>query len=276
MTVTTSGIGYDRSTVREGTSVLLLHAGVADRRMWDPQWDALASTTDLTRLDLRGFGESTTASQGSISHPGDVLHAMDEAGLDRVHVVGCSFGSGVAVEVALTAPDRVASLVLCPPGGSLLASLTEDLRAFFDQEKAALATGDVDAAVEANIRAWVIGSGRTEADIDPDVVEHVRVMQRRAFEIAEHMGQHEEAELDPPALQRLGEVIVPTLIVIGRHDLDTTKDAAERVCAAIPQAQQIEWPDTAHLPSMEQPARFADLLQDWLIQWPMLLGSHRS
>ena len=95
----------------------------------------------------------------------DTLAALDIA---RCHLVGASFGAGVAVELALTPPDLVASLFLSAPGGSLIAEVTPDLRAFFDAERAALAGDDLDAAVEANLVWWVDGPRREARDVDPD------------------------------------------------------------------------------------------------------------
>jgi pimeloyl-ACP methyl ester carboxylesterase len=262
--VTSSGIAYDRSSSRDHIPLLFIHAGIADRRMWDPQWDALAETWDVARLDLRGFGESGTPPIGPLSPVEDVIAMMDDAALERVHLVAASLGSGVAVEVALTVPDRVASLVLCPPGGSLLSARTDDLRAFGEEENAALDAGDLDAAVEANIRAWVVGPGRTRADVDPDVVAAVRRMQRRAFEIDQVLEDVDRVELAPPALERLDQIQAPTLVLLGGHDLEATKDAAERLCSGIRHVQRIDWPDAAHLPSLEHPDRFTDLLRGWL------------
>ncbi len=264
MPVTSSGIAYDCLSPHGGVPVLFLHAGVADRRMWDPQWEALSATWDLARLDLRGFGSSDRAPAGPLSAVGDVMATMDEAGWGGVHLVGASLGAGVAVEVALTAPERVVSLCLCPPGGSLLATRTEDLVAFAREENAALEAADLDAAVEANVRAWVVGPGRTETDVDPGVVAAVRRMQRRAFQIDAILGDVERVEMTPPAVERLEEITVPTLILLGGHDLETTKDAADRLTVGIRQAQRIEWPDAAHLPSLEHPDRFTDLLRGWL------------
>lgn len=263
MPVTSSGIAYDL-TAGARPSVLFLHAGVADRTMWDAQWYRLGVDHALARLDLRGFGASTQPTADAFSHARDVLDTMDEAGLGRVHLVGSSFGAGVAVEVALHAPDLVASLVLCPPGGSLLATLTDDLRDVVAAEDAALAAGDVEAAVEVNVRAWVVGRGRTADDVPGGVAEDVRRMQRRAFEVAELLGDLEELELDPPALERLGEVPAPTLLLVGGHDLETTTDAAARVGAGIPDTTAMTWEDVAHLPSLEQPERFTALLRQWL------------
>lgn len=262
--MTATGIGYDRGGDPARPTVLLVHAGVADRRMWDPQWPVLTARYDVVRPDLRGFGDSSTAPEGAVNHVADILALLDGLCIDTCHVVGSSFGSGVAVELALTAADRVASLVLAPPGGSLLATMTPDLRAFADAESAALGAGDLDSAVEVNIGAWVVGVGRDLVDVDPGVVASVRRMQRRAFEVGKALGDLDEVELDPPPLDRLGEVRASTLVIVGQHDLETSRDSAERVVAGIAGAERVDWPDVAHLPSMEHPALFIDLVLDWL------------
>src|SRR5690606_25937530 len=118
---------------------------------------------------LRGFGDSTRRPAGSLDRVADVVETIEHLGIARCHLVASSFGAGVAAEVALTRPDLVQSLLLCPPGGSLLAEMTPDLRSFIDAEEAALARDDLDAAVEANITSWVVGPGRSEADVSPDV-----------------------------------------------------------------------------------------------------------
>ena len=57
---------------------------------------------------------------------------------------------------------------------------------------------------------------------------------------------------------------IPMLVLIGGHDLETTQDAARRVVAGAPNAQQVDWADVAHLPSMEKPEHFLALLSDWV------------
>ena len=106
--------------------------------MWEPQWPSLTSRHDVVRLDLRGFGDSTARPVGPLSAPGDVLAVLDAEGIECCHLVGASYGAGVAVEVALTRPAAVASLLLAAPGGSLIPEATDDLRAFAEEENAAL------------------------------------------------------------------------------------------------------------------------------------------
>lgn len=126
---TSNGIAYDRKGPRGELPVVLIHAGVADRRMWDPIWPTSTRERDVVRVDLRGFGDSAARPAGPVSPAGDVLGALAEIGVGRCHLVGASLGAGVAVEVALTRPPAVASLLLAAPGGSLLAEVTPDLQA---------------------------------------------------------------------------------------------------------------------------------------------------
>lgn len=261
---TTNGIAYDRAGPSGADPVVLVHAGIADRRMWDPVWPALTARHDAVRLDLRGYGDSTARPADALDPVADVLDTLAELGVGRCRLVGASFGGGVAVEVTLTRPALVDRLLLCPPGGSLLAELTADLQAFFDAEKTALAANDLAAAVEANVSAWVAGPHRSVDDVDPAVVAAVRTMQRRAFDLTLDWDDVDERELDPPALDRLAEIKAPTLVLVGGLDLETSLDAARRVTEGIAGARRVDWPDVAHLPSMERPDDFVTLLQEWL------------
>jgi len=264
--LTPSGIAVDRSGPRTGTPVVLLHAGVADRRMWEPQWDALTAQRDAVRLDLRGFGESDRPPIGPLDPVADVLDTLDHLGVRSCHLVGSSFGAGLAVEIALSRPDAVCSLLLAPPGGSLLTERTPAFAAFAAAENAALAEGNLDAAVETDITAWVVGEGRTLADVDPAVAASVRAMQRRVFDVEASWvdADLDEVELEPPAVERLGELRVPVLLVVGGHDLDIVRLAADRLESGLADVRRVDRPDTAHLPSMEEPEEFLRLLLDWV------------
>jgi 3-oxoadipate enol-lactonase len=261
---TPSGIAYDRQGPDGGLPLVLIHAGIADRRMWDAQWQPLTAVRDTVRLDLRGFGESTRRPAGLLDHVADVVDTLGHLGIPRCHLVGASFGSGVAAEVALVRPDVVQSMLMCPPGGSLLAELTPDLKRFIDAEEAALTRGDIEAAVDANVASWVVGPGRSESDLEPAVVAAVRRMQRGVFEIAESWGDLGMVELEPPVNDRLADLDLPVLVLVGGHDLDTIGEASDRVCAGAPRVRRVDWPDVAHLPSMEKPQPFLQLLLEWI------------
>jgi 3-oxoadipate enol-lactonase len=84
--------------------------------------------------------------------------------------------------------------------------------------------------------------------------------QRRGQEILLWLA---EKELQPPALDRLDEISVPVLALAGGLDLDTVHDAAGRVVSEIAGARRVDWPDAGHLPSLERPADFLNLLREW-------------
>jgi len=262
--MTSTGIAYDRAGVPGDLPVVLIHAGVADRRMWDSLWPALTVERDVVRLDLRGFGESVTRPHGPLCAPDDVIDTLAELGIPQCHVVGASLGAEVAVEVALRQPGKVASLLLSAPGGSLIADLTPDLARFIEAERGALEMGDLDAAVEANLDTWVDGPHRAADVVDPAVRDLVRKMQRRAFEVTAGWDDVTDEPVEPAALERLAEIRTPTLVLTGGLDLDAILNAGRRVAEGIAGACRIDWPDTAHLPSMERPADFLSLLRGWL------------
>lgn len=261
---TSGGIAYDRTGPTGRRPVVLLHAGIADRRMWDPLWPKLTAQRDVVRLDLRGFGESVGRPDGELSPVDDLRGLLSELDLGACHLVGASFGAGVAVEFALTDPDRVTSLLLSAPGGSLIAQVTPELEMFIAAEAAALDKGDVEQAADVNVRWWVDSPHRDERTVDSTLRDAVRQMQQRAFELTADWDDVDEAELDPPAVDRLADLRVPTLVLTGGLDLDAIGDAAHRILDEAPNVRGVTWPDVAHLPSMERPDDFYTLLTDWL------------
>lgn len=243
-----------------GDPVVLVHAGVADRRMWDSIWPILTAHHRVLRYDARGYGESLPPT-GPWSQHGDLLGLVQELGIGRAHVVGASMGAGIAVEAALAQPIRVASLVLAAPGGALYGEATDDLRALWHDEVEALDRGDLDAAVELNLRAWVDGPARSPEAVDPGVRAFVGRMQRDAFELPEwDPDDAPESELEPPAAGRLAEIACPTLVVIGEGDQTASLDAAGRLVAQVPLVDVVRWPEAGHMLVLERPRDFASLV----------------
>jgi 3-oxoadipate enol-lactonase len=243
-----------------GPAVLLVHAGIADSRMWAAVAERLAAGGHrVVTCDLPGFGRTPLA-PGLVSQPADLVALLDELGIERAAVVGASMGGLAALELALRAPDRVAALVL------LDAALDEfdrspELRAFGAAEEAALEADDLDAAVEANVRMWVTRGDRA---VDPAVVELVERMQRAAFE-AQLGVDAEFEELDPPVARRLREIGVPALVVVGAEDLGDFARIAERLADELPGAGPVvPIEGAAHLPALERPDETARLVLDFL------------
>lgn len=246
----------------EGHPLLLLHAGVADSRMWDDQFSAFAQYYRVIRYDMRGFGR-TVVSAAPFSHHDDVAHLLRSLGIEKAYVLGVSFGGYVAIDFTLACPDMVAALILSAPNVSGYEPSSEEVLRFCTAEDEAWARGDLVAATEVNLRMWVDGPNRTPDQVNPAVRERVREMQLHAFamDIPEAV---EKRSLTPPAITRLAEIQVPTLIIIGDQDVPEFLDISDWVAAGIGGAKRVVIPGAAHLPSMEKPELFNRIVLDFL------------
>lgn len=210
-------------------------------RMWDPQWEALCARHRVLRCDLRGFGASPPPAE-PWSHVDDLVALLDATGMASVAVVGASFGGAVAIDLALAHPERVRALVLAAPA---LAGhdWSEAAEAFDAAETEALARGDLDAAVELNLRTWIA---------DPAVRAAVEPMTRRALEL-QLAAEAEPAEPPPPDLSRLA---APALVLYGDRDLPDFGEIARRIAAEAPDARAEALPGAGHLLTLERPDAF--------------------
>jgi 3-oxoadipate enol-lactonase len=247
----------------EGPEIVLFHEGICDSRMWDRQWEKYTGSHRVLRFDFRGFGRSPLE-PGSFASARDALDLMDRHGFERAALVGVSLGGRVAIEVAVAAPERVAALVLV---GSGLPGhdWSEEMKASWEQEEAAVRAGDVDKAVDVVLRTWVAGPGRDLEDVDPQVRADVAEMQRRAYELqVPHLDRDDEELLVEDVAQRLGEVRAPTLVLVGEEDVPDMRAIADRLAREIPNARFETIADTAHVPSMERPEEFDRLVLGFL------------
>jgi 3-oxoadipate enol-lactonase len=249
----------------EGAPVVFVHAGICDSRMWDPQWAPFTAAYRAVRLDLRGFGRSPLPPE-PYSHGRDLVALLERLGTGPVALVAASSGGGVALQVAVARPDLVAALVLADaslPGHAW----SEDVKASWAEEEAALERGDLDAAVEVNLRMWVDGPRRPPRAVDPTVRERVGEMQRWAFELQVPVwDQADEEALAPDVAARLGEIRVPALVVVGEEDVTDLHEIAERLARELPDGRHATIAAAAHLPSLERPGVFNELALGFLDQ----------
>ena len=231
-------------------NVLLLHAGIADRRMWAPQMTALeAAGHRVIAPDLPGFGDAPL-------EPPTVDYAGFAAGLldAPAAVVGCSFGGRVALELAGSRPDLVRTLVLVAPG---LASTewSDETKAGFAEEEELLEQGDLAGAGVQQARMWLA------PDASADVRELTAAMTVRSYEQQLPVdGEVRAIWPEPSAETRLGDVRVPTLLIVGDDDRPELVALAGRLARELPDARLETIAGAGHLPSLEQPDELNRLL----------------
>jgi 3-oxoadipate enol-lactonase len=229
-----------------GPPLVLVHAGIADMRMWDPLVALLDHRFRIVRYDMRGHGE-TTYEAGESSDVDDLAALLAALEIDSCVLVGASFGGLVALAFAAAHPDAVERLIVLDPplpGHPWSARMKE----FFDAENAALEAARVDDAVQLNVDLWV-GSA---AD---DVRALVADMQERAFRLQLEV-EPDSAGLEP----RLSDVTMPVTVSFGENDVEDFVVIAHTLAEQLPHATLECVARTAHLPALERPEAVAALI----------------
>ena len=248
-----------------GTPFVMIHAGIADCRMWDHEFEAFAQSHQVLRFDMRGYGRSLPV-DGKFNIQDDSETLLLSLGIASPFILmGCSIGAGLAIEYALEHSDNVSSLILVggsPQGLEIEADGPDEL---FAKSEAAFNADDINRVAELDMQIWFDGLGRSRNDVDARVRQQAYAMAKLVIEHElKGIGTHVRKTLEIPAAKRLQELSVPTLIVIGENDLPYLRLAADYMTARIPRATKVIIPDAGHLPNMEHPDRFRAAVQDFL------------
>jgi 3-oxoadipate enol-lactonase len=265
LTVPGASLYYETDGHVSSPALLLLHAGIANLRMWDPQIKALAADHFVIRFDTRGFGQTSTEDV-EFSNRADALALLDHLGVARATLIGCSRGGGIAIDLAVDSPDRVAGLVVIGsgPSGFPDTELTEVEDARFDEIDQAFEAEDWTRLARLEAAIWDFGPMRREEDLDPGFVA-------TAYELNEANVIHAQEKpvsipLEPPAYDRVVDIEVPTLVAVGEHDISEVLAAYEYLLTAVPNADGCVIHGTAHLPNVERPDVVERVLVGWLTE----------
>ena len=245
-----------------GPDVLLLHAGVTDRRSWRPVVEQVSTTTRCISYDARGFGDTTYAPEPGWSPVDDAVRVLDAFGSERAVVVGSSSGGHTAVDLALAHPDRVCGLVLIAPAvrGAPYPEPTERETALEESAERAQEAGDIDLANAIEAQLWLDGPTSTEGRVEGRVRDLFLDMNARALRSTDPGPTADRAAAWP----RLGEIGVPTLVLVGDLDVSDLRAIGRLLAAALPTATFTELTGVAHLPQLEAPEVLAWAIDDFL------------
>jgi pimeloyl-ACP methyl ester carboxylesterase len=249
-----------------GSSVVFLHAGVADRRSWTAVADALeGDDLDLIAYDRRGYGDTPAAADtSSFTHVDDLLRVIDDLAIDRASLVGNSMGGAVALDMALLHPDRVSAVVLI---GAAVSGMTDDDTPFDwepDDASAPLMTRADDPSATENERIqalahlWLDGPRAAEGRVAGDARALFEAMNRKILAVA---APDSAGSAGVDAWARLGEVTVPVLCTWGDLDLPCDIPFYEETARRIGQGSVRVLPGVAHLPGLELPSLIAEMVR---------------
>ncbi len=241
----------------DGMPVVFVHAGVADRRMWDDQFPVFAERYRAIRFDMRGFGNTEPVAAEYATH--DDLHALLQVlGVERAYLIGCSMGGGTCMDFALEHPDMAAALVMVGSGPVGL-DLDVPMPAKFAEIEAAAKNGEWEKFLELQTQVWFDGEGRAPSDVNQAARAKMAAMNRNALALSRH-AQGQYKAMQPTAAERLEELRLPVLVVYGDRDIPYIQAAAKVMGEHIAGAKVVLMPNTAHLPNMERPDEFNQIV----------------
>ncbi|NER79320.1 MAG: alpha/beta fold hydrolase [Leptolyngbya sp. SIO1D8] len=244
-----------------GNPLVFLHAGVADRRMWQPQIAALQNTYRTIAYDRRGFGETTTADE-AFSHVADLQAVLDDLGIAQVSLVGCSQGGRIAIDFALAYPQQVTALVLMSSavsGASEPETFPPDIQARIDALDVADEADDLAQINEIEANLWLDGPSSPQGRVGAALRDLFLDMNGIALNMPDL-----DQEIEPPsAYERVSQLSLPTLVISGDLDFPHIKEHCHYLANTIPGAQLKTIPGAAHLPNLEQPEVINSLLRDF-------------
>jgi 3-oxoadipate enol-lactonase len=257
-----NGIQMYYEVTGEGEPLVFVHAGIADHRLWDDQVPFFSQKYKVVTFDMRGFGQSEPVDM-EFTHRKDITALLDFLGIDSAHFVGCSMGGGFSMDIAVETPERVKSLTMVCSGPGGLELDVEEPEIFKKIEEADNA-GDLELVAEYEAQVWFDGLTRAKDQVDPDKRAKAIDMNRIALEHQKKGLGKNVGRLEPGAAQRLSELKIPVLVIVGEHDEQYAHLAGEYMEQHIPNVRKVLFKNTAHLPSLEHPDEFNRILSEFL------------
>lgn len=245
-----TGLYYEVSGA--GPALVFLHAFGCDRRLWERQAAHFSQRYRVVRYDARGYGRSDVPTGAPYAHGEDLRALLDHLDISAAALCGSSMGGQNAIELTLRYPERVRALVLVSASLQGFPFSREIVELFGALRRVARSSG-VEAARSLFVASAVVGAA----------ADAIRPM------LADYSGWHwlHDSPVDtlkPPMMERLGEISVPTLAMIGEHDSADSRAAYDYFVARVPAAKQHVFPGVGHFANVEAPDEFNARVEEFL------------
>ncbi|MEI5994761.1 alpha/beta fold hydrolase [Candidatus Enterococcus mansonii] len=233
-----------------GPHILLIHAGIADSRMWSYEFQALATQFHVTRFDLPGFGQSSFTGE-VFSYTMMINELLDHLAIDQTYLFAASFGGKLALDFAIEMPNRTLGMTLQSPAIGDWA-FSDELQQYDAQEEELLNQKSYEQAAQLNYETWILRNRQPDT-IDSQLKALIINMQMTAFTKLEIELPVEETPDSSKRSSCLDQLCVPTLVLIGSEDVPDFQQIADFLHKTIPLAEKIIVPHAAHLANLEAP-----------------------
>lgn len=244
----------------KGNPLILIHGWTLDTRMWDDQFDIFGKQYQVIRYDSRGYGRSALPTDEDYSHSDDLKALMNHLQISKAHVIGLSMGGSIAIKFTLDYPESVTALIAVdatlegykwsPDYGTSLDSIFSIGR---------------EVGHDAALERWLNFEIFEPAMQNPEVATRLKEI------ISDYSGYAWSSNTvnwgistDPPAIERLNEINIPTLVIIGGCDSPDFHTIASTLEQQIPNVRKVVIPGVGHMANMEKSAEFNKIVLDFL------------
>jgi pimeloyl-ACP methyl ester carboxylesterase len=241
----------------KGENIVLLHDGMVNNRIWDEQFPVLASNYRVIRYDRRGYGKSSDP-ETKYSHIDDLNQVFIQLKVDKAIVFGMSSGGGLAINFALTYPEKIKGLVLV---GAVVSGF--GYTSHMTTRGGHLNPADMSDPAKL-IKYFImddpyeIYSGNTKA-------------KEKVMTLLPYLGRDNNVPTKPPvkiAVKCLSEIKVPALILVGEYDIPDVHAHAGVINAGIENSKREIILKSGHLIPIEQPVLFNEAVLNFLNKLP--------
>lgn len=249
----------------EGHPLVLIHGGFMDNRMWDDQFAVFAENYKVVRYDVRGFGK-TDLPQTPYADRQDLYNLLTSLGIAKTYLLGLSLGGVIAQDFALEHPEMVDALILV---GAPIGGYPDELMFTLEQLQQQMQRWAMfGKAIQDRDRVSMVDALMNDATLVPSP-QYPAARQRVRDQLSEYsfvwvLDPASQQELDPPAYERLSEIHVPTLIIIGAEDERQLHKSADKQEQDIKGSKRVTISETHHTPNMEKPEEFNDVVLNFL------------
>ncbi len=237
--------------------VVMAHGLATNLSMWDDLVDVLKHDYRCLRYDARGHGE-TPASAGDYSFDllvRDAAAIMDELRIERAHFIGLSMGGMVAMGLALDQPGRLASIAVCDARAEADAEYIEG----WHHRIKVVREGGMEALVERTLTRWFTPAFLSKPS---PALDKMRLMMARTSRDGYCGCAAALKALDYG--RRIGQIRVPTLLLVGADDLGAPPEIVRAMHRTMPGSRYVEIPEAGHISNVEQPGLFAEAVRGFL------------
>jgi pimeloyl-ACP methyl ester carboxylesterase len=244
-----------------GPPLVMLHAGIADRRMWAGQVGVLSRHYTVITPDFRGYG-SSAAQQMPFRYYEDIYCLLQHLEVGKAAFVGCSIGGLTAMKLMIAHPEAVACAVLVAPGLREYECTDAGTLAKDAELSDLAAAGKRDEVIRLLVDLWVVGLKRRRQAVNREAQELALRMIKENYDMV--MDRLPETEPEVGIIPNLPKINVPVLVMIGSDDLPDMQAIAHLVAQKIPGAREQLIPGAGHLPNLEHEDLFNRTVLDFL------------